>query len=180
MTALTLASLITLSSNAKGYIHPCGFGPHWFCIYESFFSFSLASALPLFTQGQLCLSWRTLGQILLDCFLGYFTFGEELGYQSNSEVSKSSLEASGWKEADQVRITVQANQCSVDVTQAWTSDCASWASPLIFVYPCTENVHVSGKPSPLLLTHRKSSILMALVLIIQCSGYILFFKFLMF
>lgn len=35
MTALTLASLITLSSNAKGYIHPCGFGPHWFAFMKA-------------------------------------------------------------------------------------------------------------------------------------------------
>lgn len=35
MTALTLASLITLSSSAKGYIHPCGFRPHCFAFMKA-------------------------------------------------------------------------------------------------------------------------------------------------
>lgn len=30
ITTLTLASLIILSSSAKGYAHPCGFKPQWF------------------------------------------------------------------------------------------------------------------------------------------------------
>lgn len=35
MIAPTLASLITLSSNAKGYTHPCGFRPQWFTFMKA-------------------------------------------------------------------------------------------------------------------------------------------------
>lgn len=53
----------------------------------------------LFTQ-------RTQGQILLDCFLRYFTFGEGVKLQSNNEVSSGSLWASGLKEMDLVDISI--------------------------------------------------------------------------
>lgn len=92
MTALTLALLITLSSDAKGYIHPCGFRAHWFAFMKALSPFLCPASVHMglvfaFTR-------RTLGQILLDCFLGYFTFGEGARYRSNSELSESGLEES--------------------------------------------------------------------------------------
>ncbi len=80
MTALTLASLITLSSNAKGYIHPCGFRPHWFAFMKALSPF-LCRLPSLCAHGvSSAFTQRTLGQVLLDCFLGYFTIGEGLRY----------------------------------------------------------------------------------------------------
>ncbi len=130
MTALTLASLITLSSNAKGYIHPCGFRPHWFAFMKALSPF-LCRLPSLCAHGvSSAFTRRTLGQVLLDCFLGYFTIGEGLRYQSNSE---DSFGASGWKEADQVDMT-QYIQCCVNFTQALTSNCAPQASPLLCIH----------------------------------------------
>lgn len=99
MTALTLASLITVL-NAKGYIHPCGFRPHWFAFMEALSPFlcRLPSVCPHGVSSVF--TGRTLGQILLDCFLRYLTFGEGVRYKSNREVSVGSLGACGWKEAD--------------------------------------------------------------------------------
>lgn len=56
MTALTLALLITLSSDAKGYIHPCGFRAHWFAFMKALSPFlcpaSVHMGLVLLLQGE--------------------------------------------------------------------------------------------------------------------------------
>lgn len=80
MIALTLASLITLSSDAKGYTHPCGFRPQWFTFMKALSPFLCRLPSLCAHVVRSALTCRTFGQILLDCFMGYLTFGEWLRY----------------------------------------------------------------------------------------------------
>ena len=67
MTALTLAFLITSSSNAKGYIHPCGFRAYHY-------GFMKASPLPLYLSLSLSLSLSLFRSLSLSLSLSLSTF----------------------------------------------------------------------------------------------------------
>lgn len=68
MTTLTLASLITLSSNAKGYVHSCGFRLHWFAFMKALSPCRLP--LPRCSQGEFCFYTENTGSVFVGLLAG--------------------------------------------------------------------------------------------------------------